>query len=80
MFSFKAKLLEYQKGEYLGNPYATVKLRAADMAENAILKYKVDFKRVPDLSEYLDQEIEVSVDIQRGQGDVASLRIVGVAV
>lgn len=80
MFSFVAKLLEFQKGEYQGTPYATCKLRSADIANNSILKFKIDVKRVPDLEQYLDQDIKVNVDVQRGLNDQASLRIVGVEV
>lgn len=80
MFPIKARLLEYQKGEYQGTPYATCKLRSADIANGSILKYKIDVKRVPDLTDHLDEEIEVTVDVQRGLNDQASLRIVGVAV
>jgi len=76
MFTLTARLLEYVEGEYEGNAYASVKLRADEVAEGSILKYKVDPKRVPNLKRLVDQEVEVELDVVRGQNDTAGLRIV----
>jgi hypothetical protein len=76
----KGVLLEISKGEYEGNAYASVKLRSADIANNQILKYKVDVKRVDvdSLEPFLDHEVKVECSVIKGAYDSATLKVVSV--
>jgi len=72
-------LLEATAGEYQGNPYISIKLRSKEVADNTILKYKVDPKRVSIdvLKESIDTEVTVLCEVLRGQNDLATLKVVG---
>lgn len=75
-FSVTGKLLEYKEGEFQGNAYSNCKIRSAQIADNSILKYKIDRKQVASMEELLDQEITVDVAIERGPNDTAILKVV----
>jgi len=81
MIQITGYLLEVTQGEFNGNPWVAVKLRNDEIAGSAILKYKVDAKRVSfdRLAALRDTECTFNVDITRGQNDNASLRIVDLA-
>lgn len=75
----KAKLLEYNKGNYQGSDYASIKARSADIAKNRILSYKVDLKRIQDdVEELLDQDVVMEVEVTSGANSSATLRVVSV--
>lgn len=80
MFKIKGVLLEVSSGEFEGNKYASAKVRSADVAENKILKYKVDLKKVSveALNELLDNEVVLTCDLSKGANDSAVLKIVDV--
>jgi len=78
MPELKGRILEYRADTYEGTPYANVKIRANDVAKDAILKYKVDVKRVGDLSALVDQEVVFQVEIVRGQNDSAGVKVISV--
>jgi len=68
-----------KEGEYQGNSYINCKLRSEGVAEDRILKYKVDAKKVDfeTLNSKKDEEITVVCEVVSGQGETASLKIVG---
>lgn len=79
MFQITGQLLEVKQGEFQGSTYASLKLRSEDVADNTILKYKVDLKRVSieSLKESLDTEITVDCDLIKGQNDAATIKVIG---
>lgn len=74
-FVFKGTLLEYKEGTFQGNDYTSVKIRSNEIAENSILKYKVDAKSTGKFGELLDKECEFTVTIASGQNSSATLKI-----
>jgi len=73
-------LLEVSKGNYEGNDYASLKLRSVDVADNQILKYKIDLKKVDvdALNEQLDTEVTVNCSVVKGANDAATLKVISV--
>lgn len=80
MFKITGLLLETSKGEYQGNPYASVKLRSKDVVDNQILKYKLDLKKVnyDDVAKLLDQEVECDCAMVKGANDSSAFKVVAV--
>lgn len=73
-------LLEVKADSYQGNDYMNCKLRSKEVADNTILKYKVDINKVKfsDLEDRLDSEVTLVCDVVRGDRDSATLKVVGV--
>lgn len=80
MNELSGTLLEISKGEYQGNPYASIKLRSDDIADGQILKYKVDIKQVDvnSLQAFRDKKVKCAVGIVKGANDSATLKVVKV--
>lgn len=74
----KAKLLEYSTGNFQGTDYATIKARSEEIANNRILKFKVDFKKVGDVSNLVDSDVVLVCEVVSGQNDAATIRVVSV--
>jgi len=79
-FEIQGQLLEVKTGDYNGSPYASLKLRSSEVADNSILKYKIDVKKVnvPELDRHLDEEVVLRFQVSKGQNDAAILKVVGV--
>jgi len=77
----KARVMEVSGGVFNENPWVQVKLRSLEIADGAILKYKVDAKKVSEeaLKAKLDKEVVVDVEVTRGNADLASLKVVGIS-
>jgi hypothetical protein len=76
----KGRVLEVTSDTYEGNPYGKVKLRSAEVAENKILSYSVNVKKV-DMDVFmqsLDKDVTVQCGVQRGANESATLKIVGI--
>jgi hypothetical protein len=80
MLKLKGKLVEVSElGEYQGSPYASVKVRSP-LTGGQILKYKLNLKSVDHskLEKMLDSDVELTLEIVKGQGELASLKAVEV--
>jgi len=82
MFTATGRLVEVSElGQYQGSPYASIKLRTETSRGEEIVKFKLDVKSLDrdDVALLLDTDVTVSCSLERGNGDVASLRVVKVA-
>lgn len=80
MFKITGVLLEVsEKGSFEGTEYASIKVRS-EQTGNKILKYKLDLKQVDydAIAERLDTDVQLELDIVKGQNELAMLRVVGV--
>ena len=79
MLKFQGRLVEVsQMGTYQGSPYASIKLRTETARGEEIVKFKLNVKDGLDLEavrEMLDTDIVLFCDLERGQQDIASLRV-----
>jgi len=81
MLEFKGRVVEISEmGTYQGAPYASLKLRTQTARGNEIVKFKLNVKVVTpeDIAEFLDEDVTVTCDLERGTNDLASLRVVKV--
>jgi len=79
MFKITGTLLEVAPvKEFQGSKYSSIVLRSADVADNSLLRYKLDLKSVDydALVERLDTEIQANVVVERGANQSAMLRVV----
>jgi hypothetical protein len=70
----KLTLLEFNEGEYQGVKYSNIHARY----NGKILKFKLDYKKVGNISNLIDKEVEADVDIVSGGNLAASIKIVAV--
>jgi len=78
MVKLKGQLVEVSElGTYQGSPYASIKLRTATARGEEIVKFKIDVKVLDrdEIAKALDSEVEITAVLERGQGDLASLRV-----
>jgi len=73
METIKLVVLEYKKGVFEGHEYATLLARYA----GRVLKFKLA-KGVPDLTRFIDKEVDATFEIEQGQNLSATLRITSV--
>jgi len=79
MLKFQGRLVEVsQMGTYQGSPYASIKLRTETARGEEIVKFRLNVKDGLDLEsvrEMLDTDVVLVCDLERGQQDIASLRV-----
>jgi len=79
MFKITGTLLEVAPvKEFQGSKYSSIVLRSKEVADNSLLRYKLDLKAIDydALTDLLDSEIEVHVVVERGANQAAMLRVV----
>jgi len=74
MNKINATLLEYNSGVYEGNAYASVVARY----NGRLTKFKLDTKKVADLTPMIDSEVELTYEIVPGDRFLATIRVVEV--
>lgn len=72
-FTIEAIILEHSQGVFEGSPYGSVVARY----NGNLLRFKIDRKRIDTLEEYLDKNVELELEIVKGQNMQAGLKIVG---
>jgi len=79
MFTFKGRLLEVFKGKVDTTDYATAQVRSDLVADNQILEYKVDLKKVDfdKLASALDKEVSFEVSLVRAKDKKVGVKITG---
>lgn len=79
MLKFQGRLVEVSEmGTYQGSPYASVKLRTETSRGDEIVKFKLNVKdglELETVREMLDTDVTLVCTLERGQQDIASLRV-----
>lgn len=81
MIKFSGRLVEVSElGSYQGSPYASCKVRTQTARGEEIVKFKIDVKELDRdaVAELLDSDVEITCNLERGNNDVASLRVVAI--
>jgi len=73
MIKIKAIVLETNEGTFEGNQYRSLVARV----DGKLLKFKVD-KSLSNIGDYVDQEVELKLDIVKGSNMSATIKVVGV--
>jgi len=73
MLKITALVLEVGGGVYEGNEYKSLTARV----DGVLLKFKVA-KTVSDLNSFVDKEVELTIDIVKGQNMSATIKVVGI--